>query len=154
MLERLLPRTADNTYRGYKIALWIYGVVVLWKMAIAAATIFNGRNTAIAADGIPVNSFSQIGAQDFLSLQAALGVALFILCAIAALVFFRYRALVPLMFVVLLLENLLRRLVYFLIPMIRVGSPVGTWVNVALITLMLVGLILSLLPARVRPQEA
>jgi len=154
MLERLLPRTADNTYRGYKIALWIYGVVVLWKMAIAAATIFNGRNTAIVADGIPVNSFSQIGAQDFLSLQAALGVALFILCAIAVLVFFRYRALVPLMFVVLLAENLLRRLVYFLIPMVRVGSPVGTWVNVALITLMLVGLILSLLPAGVRPQEA
>src|SRR6185295_9158084 len=46
MLDRLLPRHADNSYRGSKIALWLFGLVVLLKLVIALNSLFNGHQVA------------------------------------------------------------------------------------------------------------
>ena len=72
----LLPRSADNTYRGHKLALWIFGVVVLMKFGISMGTMLNGRNAAITADGIPLDTYSFPAAQTLVSLFATLGLAI------------------------------------------------------------------------------
>jgi hypothetical protein len=146
MVNFLLPRTADNTYRGHKLGLWIFAVVVLLKIGIALGSLFNGPNAAAQADGIPLNTFGATGARDFLSLDAGLSVTLLMMAVIAVIVLLRYRALVPLMFTILLAEQLLRRLAYQVVPMIRVGTPPGIWINLVLVVLMVVGLALSLAP--------
>jgi hypothetical protein len=48
------------------------------------------------------------------------------------------------MLAVLLLEHLCRRLIFFVMPIVRTGTPPGIFVNLALIALMVVGLALSL----------
>jgi len=53
MFDQILPLRADNTYRGYKLALWLFAVVVFMKAAIGLNSIFNGHKVAISADGIP-----------------------------------------------------------------------------------------------------
>jgi hypothetical protein len=150
MVNALMPRAADNTYRGYKLGLWIFAVVVLLKIGIALGSLFNGPIAAAKADGIPLSTFGATGAQDFLSLDAGLGVASLMLAVMAVIVLLRYRALVPLMFTILLAEQLLRRFAYHVVPMIRVGTPSGTWINLALTLLMVLGLALSLVPATSR----
>ena len=66
MLSRLLPPLANFTYTGSRISLWILGVVLFLKLAIALGAIFNGRYAASVADGIPIDSYTPQGTQAFL----------------------------------------------------------------------------------------
>jgi len=61
-----------------------------------------------------------------------------------ALVLFRYRSAVPLMFVVLGLNYLGGQLIFKFIPIVRVGTPPGTVMNLIMFGLTIVGLALSL----------
>lgn len=146
MLDRLLPRHVDNTYHGYKLALWLFALVVFMKLGISLGAIFNGRMAATSADGIPLDTFTPAGAQAVVSLFAAWGLSQFIICLLCLVVLARYRALVPFMFGLLLVEHLSRRLIFLVMPIVRTGTPPGFFVNLALLALMAVGLALSLRP--------
>ena len=143
MFDQILPLRADNTYRGYKFALWLFAVVVFMKAAIGVNSIFNGHKVAISADGIPLDTFTPAGAQAVVSLFALLGLSHLVICLLCVLVLVRYRSLVPLMFVVLLLEYVSRRLILHFLPIAKVGTPPGSFVNLGLLVLMAVGLALS-----------
>lgn len=144
MLDQLLPRRIDNSYRGHKLALWLFAVVVFMKTSIGLSTIFNGRNAAITADGIPLDTFTPAGAQAFVSLFAAWGLAHAMIGSLCILVLIRYRAMVPVMYSLLLLEHLSRKLIFFVMPIAKTGTPPGFYINLALVAVMIVGLVLSL----------
>jgi putative Mn2+ efflux pump MntP len=143
MSSPLLPRHADNEYRGRKVALWIFGLVVFVKLAMGLNATFNGRSVAATADGIPLDTYTPAGAQAFVSVFALLGVAHVVLGLLCVLVLVRYRTLVPVMFAFLLLEHLGKRLVVRMLPIERIGAPPASVINLALFTLMAVGLALS-----------
>jgi hypothetical protein len=144
MFDRLLPPRIDNTYRGHRLALWLFGAVVFMKTSIGLGTIFNGRNAAISADGIPLDTFTPAGAQAFIALFAAWGLAQATIGLICMVVLVRYRALVPFMFLLLLLEHLVRRLIFVVLPIARSEDAPGLFINLALVALLIVGLALSL----------
>lgn len=145
MFNRLLPRHIDNTYHGYKLALWLFALLVLMKVAMSLNSIFNGHSVASSADGIPLDTFTPAGAQAVVSMFAAWGLAQLIICLVCILVLALYRAMIPFMFALLLLEHLGRRLIFLVMPIVRNGTPPGFYVNLVLIALMVVGLALSLL---------
>lgn len=144
MLNRLLPRQADNTYRGYRLALWLFGILVLVKTIISINSMINGRDVASSADGIPLDTFTPEGARTVVSLFAHLGLANFVICLLCIVVLARYRALVPLMFSLLLLQHLARKLIHQVMPIVTTGSPPASVINLVLLALMVVGLALSL----------
>ena len=143
-MNQLLPRPVDNTYRGHKLALWLFAVLVLLKVLMSLNVIFNGRSVAISADGIPLDTFTPAGAQTAVALFALWGFSHLVICLLGALVLVRYRALIPLLFALLLLEHLGRKLILQVLPVPRVGSPPGFVVNLVLLALMIIGLALSL----------
>jgi hypothetical protein len=143
MLDRLLPRQADNGYRGHKLALWLLGFVVCLKLIMSLNSIFNGTMVAASADGIPLDTYTPAGAHAVVSFFAAWGVGQLALCVVCIVVLARYRTLVPFIFTLLLLEHLSRRLVFFVMPIVRTGTPPAPYVNLALLTMMVVGLALS-----------
>lgn len=145
MLNQLLPRTVDNTYRGYKIALWLFGLVVALRGVQSVMIIFNGRSVAVSADGIPLDTFPPAAAQTVLALFALYSLARLIISLLGALALVRYRSAIPFMFAVLLLHLLANELLLRLIPMFRVGSPPGPYVNFVMTALAAVGFALSLL---------
>ncbi len=144
MLHQLLPRQIDNTYRGHRLALWLLAALVLMKGGIGLGTIFNGHSAATSADGIPLDTFTPAGQEAFLAIFAAWGLAQLMLNLIGLLVLVRYRALVALMFGLLLLEHLGRKLIFLVLPLPRTGTPFGFYLNLALVAVMIVGLVLSL----------
>jgi hypothetical protein len=144
MFNPLFPQRVDNTYRGYKLALWIFGLLVLMKLAISLNSIFNGFSVASSADGIPLDTFTPAGAQAVVSLFALLGLSHLMICLLCILVLVRYRALIPSMFALLLLEYLGRKLILHFLPIAKTGTPPGFIVNLVLLALMIVGLALSL----------
>ena len=157
-MTTLFPRRADNDYSGYKVALWIFGLILLLKVTMSVNSIFNGQLVASSADGIPLDSYTPAGSRAVVALFATLGLSQLALCFIGILVLIRYRALVPFLFTLFLLEHLGRRLISRFLPVARVGQPPAIVVNLILLSLMVVGLVLSLLhpdrsPSRGRDVE-
>ena len=144
MLNQFLPPQIDNTYRGHKLALWLFGLIVLMKVAMSVNSIFNGRVVASSADGIPLDTFTPAGAQAVVSLFAAWGLGQLMICLLCILVLVRYRAWIPFMFALLLVEHLGRRLIFWVMPIVRTGSSPGLAINLVLLALMILGLVLSL----------
>ena len=104
MLDRVFPPAAEFTYRGSRIALWLLGLVLILKLGIALGAIFNGHYAATVADGIPIDSYTPEGAQAFLSLFASLGLSQFMLAALGVVILVRYRALVPVFLLMLIVD--------------------------------------------------
>jgi hypothetical protein len=144
MLSRLLPKRVDNTYGGYRVALWLLAVVLVMKAGIGLGSIFNGREAAGSADGIPLDTFAPAGAQAVVTLFALLGISNLMLCLMGTLVLVRYRALVPLMFGLFLLEHVSRKLALVILPIERTGAAPGFYVNLVILGVLILGLGLSL----------
>jgi len=144
VFNRLFPAHADNAYRGHKLALVILGLLLLIKGAISLGSIFNGYNAASSADGIPIDTYTPAGAQTVVALFALIGQANFIITLIGVIVLARYRSLVPLMFLLLLIQQVSRKLILELLPIVRTGAPPGTGINLAILGLIVIGFALSL----------
>ena len=144
MLSPLLPRQAGNSYQGSRLALWFLGALVLLKCVIGFNSIINGQDVASTADGIPLDTFTPAGARAVVSLFALLGVSSLMFSVLCVVVLIRYRSLVPLMFVLVLLEHLGKRLVHQFMPITTTGSPPASIVNLIILTLIVAGLMLSL----------
>ena len=155
MLKRLLPSAVDFTYTGSPVALWLLGLVLFVKLGIALGAIFNGHDAAAVADGIPIDSYTPQAAQAFLSLLASLGLSQLMLGVLGLLVLFKYRPLVPLFLLVLLIEYLARKGVNAYLPIARSGNAPGGAINGAIFAAMLSAFALSMRQSNVpRPPEA
>ena len=143
-MNKLLPRPADNTYRGYRVALWLFGILVLLKTIISVNSMINARGVATSADGVPLDTFGPEGARAFVNLFALLGLSNLVICLLCIVVLARYRALVPLMFSLLLLQHLARKLIHQAMPTVTTGNPPASVINLVLLALMVAGLALSL----------
>ena len=115
-LARLFPRQIDNNFRGSRLALWLFGFFVLVKLAQGGESVFNAYATATNADGIPLASYGAAVAQTMVQMFALLGLNLMVLPLLGLVALVRYRAMVPLMYLMMLLLYLGNRVVHVLHP--------------------------------------
>jgi hypothetical protein len=129
-----------------RLALWVFGIVLLVRSLIALGTVFNGRAAAQGPDGIPIDTFGAAGADAVVALFGMWGVGQLALSAIALVTVTRDRSLLPVAFGVLLAEHVLRRavLVWHPIPHLSQAPTPGFWINMALIAVTCAGTLLSL----------
>ena len=144
MLDRLLPARIDNEFHGHRAALWLLGLHVALKLVMSLNSIFNTRSVATGADGLRLDALPLDGAQALLMLFALVAIGQLFLTLLALLALARYRAMVPLVFAMLLLEQLCRRALALGYAVPREGPPVGTYINIGLTAILLIGLVLSL----------
>jgi hypothetical protein len=144
MFDKLLPKPIDNIYSGSKIALWLFGLVVFVHILQSVVVILNGHSIAQSADGIPLETYPAAAAQTILAIFMVSSLRRLIISLICAVVLFRYRSAVPLMFVVLGLSYLGGQVIFQFVPIVRVGTPPGVVVNLIMFGLTIVGLALSL----------
>ena len=121
-MNALLPRPIDNQYPGYRLALWMLGAVVLFKGLMGLMCIFKGYDVAVRTDGIPLATFTPAGARTVVAFLALWGWSLLLFCLLGALVLVRYRALVPLIFVLLLAEQLGRTWILSVLPLTQTAG--------------------------------
>src|SRR4030095_1362164 len=144
MLNRVFPERFDNNYRGHKLALWLFIPIVLMKVGISLSSIFDTYNVVRSADGIPIDTFTPRGAEAVVSVTTLLGLSQFLLASLGVLALIRYRAMIPLMYVLLLVEYLAKKWILFVKPIVRTGISPSTYVNLVLIALLIAGLVRSL----------
>jgi len=148
MFNQLMPRQGDNDFRGRKLALWIFALLLLVLTAMSIGSIFNGYNAAKDVDGVPIDTYTHSGAQAVVSLLAIWGSTQLIIVLLGIITLLRYRALIPLMFLMLLIEQLFLRLVHYYLPIVKSEGVSISWFTVLLLFLMVLGFVLSLWPHR------
>ncbi|HSZ52072.1 MAG TPA: hypothetical protein VK801_10915 [Caulobacteraceae bacterium] len=139
ILERIFPKAADNRYRGHAAALWLFGLLVIFKALISVISLA-GPARGFAADGIPLNTYPAAAAQAVVGVGVFLDVELLMLVLIFVLTLVRYRALVPLMYLVLVVEFLARRGAALRWPIPRTGVTPASYFVLGLFVLTLIGL--------------
>jgi hypothetical protein len=144
MFDKLLPQRIDNTYRGYKVALWLFGLVLGVRITQSVLVIFNGYSTAKNADGIPLLTYTPAASQTVVALFAQGALSRLIISLLCVLVLVRYRSAIPFMFVLLVLNYLASQMIFQFVPLVRTGTPPGLIVNLIMFALMIIGLALSL----------
>ena len=143
MLNRLFPKQVDNRFEGHRVALWLLGLLIAVKLAMSINMIFNAAEVAVGADKIPLEDYGPEAAQQVLTLFRLVGLDQLALTVAALASLLRYRALVPAVTLLFLVEHLARRLIVsgsLLPPAISTAF----LVNAALIALLALILVLSL----------
>jgi hypothetical protein len=101
-------------------------------------------NTRAIATGDGIR-LDEGGAETILVLFRSLSLANLPLVAIGAIVLWRWRAMVPFLFLVLVADQVVRRLVALANPIARTDAgAVGMWINLGILAILFVGLVLSL----------
>lgn len=159
MFSRLFPRVIDNSYQGHVLALWLFVPIVLLKAVMG----FNvsGLNPWISsryilqtADGVPVDSFSAYGASVVVFMFASWGLVLLILALLSIVVLIRYRAMLPLMILAVTLEQVGRKGIALINPILSSGDgqvSAGFWINWGFSAALVLSLALSLLKMEKAP---
>lgn len=156
MLSRLFPRQIDNTYQGHVLAIWLFVPVVLLKTLMG----FNvaGLNPLVSsrfilqnADGVPVDTFPAQAASIAVFLFASWGLGLLVLALLSILALVRYRAMLPLMYLALAVEQVGRKVlsaIHLPPPPAHDGISASAAINWGLSAALVLGLVLSLLHTR------
>lgn len=150
MLSRLFPRQVDNRFGGHRAALWLLGLFVALKLVMSINSMLNTASIA-TGDGLRLDDYGPAAARAVLMLFSLSAFGQLTLAAIALTVLIRYRAMVPFIYVVLLGDQLARRVIVqsYAVPRTET-SPVIWLLTFGLVGLLTLGLVLSLLPARER----
>ena len=149
MSGRLFPDRVDGSFAGRRAALWLLGLFLVLKLVMSVRSVVDPRAVAAGPDAFPLDRYGPEGADAVLMLFALNAYGQLALVLLGALALLRYRALVPLVFLLLLLDQAGRRVIVVAHEVERsAGSSGGFYISLALLVLLLVGLILSLWPAR------
>ncbi|MBV9044782.1 MAG: hypothetical protein JO294_06635 [Alphaproteobacteria bacterium] len=155
MLGLLFPRQFDNTFRGWGIGLWLFVPVLIVRLGIAARSAFFAVDTAMNADGVPLNLLGEAGANQAVQLFALLGFAHLLLALMGVVALVRYRAMIPLIYLLFLVAQLGTKVLNAYHPTIHGGAktvaegiPVSTVVVYSLLAMLTVGFVASLIPRR------
>lgn len=119
MIGRIFPERFDNNYRGHWLAVGLFVAAMLLTGAQGAFVMLMTRQTLPSADGISLDDLGATGAALAVSLTAVLGLFTLILPVQSIVVLIRYRAMIPFMFLCLLVLEIGNRVLIRLNPIAR-----------------------------------
>ena len=144
----LLPETISGEYHGSRLALYFFYV-------LTAVTVVRSIVHIVAPDGgaqsiatIPLDAFTANGAATVIHLFALWGLAQLIIGVVYVLAALRYRALIPLLYLLAVIEYGVRLVLTWWKPLETDGTAPGAVGNYVLVPLLVLMLVLSLVPRR------
>jgi hypothetical protein len=149
MLARLFPKQFDNDFRGHPLAVWLLVPIVVIRLLQGVNCVLQPAAIAATADAIPLARFTPDASATIVLLFAlsAISFLLFALQAILALL--RYRSMIPLLYVWVLVDTVARRALNVAHPTVQSVAPgghaIGFYVNLALLVAMIAGFVLSMI---------
>ncbi|MFL6762442.1 MAG: hypothetical protein ACJ8FB_07775 [Sphingomicrobium sp.] len=149
MLKRLFPTQFDNRFRGQSAALWVLGLLIALTLVVSLNSIFNTAYVAAGADGFPLSAYGPAAGRSVLMLFALDALGQLVLSIISLVALIRYRSMVPLIYLLVLCQQLGRRFIIqsYAVPRAPTDAVVP-YVVYGVIGLLALGLVLSLLRSR------
>ncbi len=145
MLNRIFPKHIDNHYRGMKLALWLFVPITFMKVAISLVHIFYADGGAQSISTIPLDTYTSGGAQNVIAIFARIGLDQLLLALVFIMVLFRYRAMIPLMYVLIIVGYIGLEGIAYMKPLVTAGTSGANLPHLVLTALSISGLVLSLI---------
>ena len=149
-LSLLLPKTIDNDFRGLRIGLVVFSLITAIIVVRSCIHIFAPDGGAQSIATIPLDRYSPAASATIISMFALWGQSQLLLGLIFLIVIFRYRSLVPLCYLILVLEWGGRLVIGFYKPIETLETAPGAAANLPVAAICAVMLLLSLIE-RKRP---
>lgn len=143
-LKLLFPKVIDNQFNGRRFALWFF-------YFITAVTLWRSQHHLFAPDGgaqtiatIPLDTFSQGAAATVIGIFAMWGVSQIIIGLIYLAAAVRYRSLIPMLYLLMIVEYIGRAGVGHFKPIMLAGTAPGGVINLPAAAVFTIMLVLSL----------
>jgi hypothetical protein len=104
MLERIFPAQVSNAYRGSPSAKWVFILLTVVTIARSLVHMFAPDGGAQSIATIPLDTFTTNGANTVILLFALWGLSQLVVGLIYAIVIWRYQVLIPLMYLLIIVE--------------------------------------------------
>ena len=136
---RILPKQLDNSFRGNRIAVIVFALITVFTLARSCIHIFAPDGGASSIAGI---NTSVEGGSNVISMFAFWGLAQLLMGLVYLAVFFRYKSLIPFMYMLIIIEYSGRVLIGMAKPLIVSHTPPGAIGDYILIPLAIMMLML------------
>ena len=135
---RVFPKQLDNSFRGNRIAVVIFALITVFTLVRSCIHIFAPDGGASSIAGI---NTSVEGGSNIISMFALWGLAQLLMGLVYVVVFFRYKSLIPFMYILIIVEYSGRVLIGMIKPLIVSHTPpgaIGDYILIPLAVLMLI----------------
>lgn len=143
LFNKIFPCTIDNKYRGHVVALYAFYVATLATVVRSCVHIFAPDGGAQSIATIPLDTYSAQAANAVVFVFALWGLSQLLIGVLYVIVLFRYKSLIPLMYLSLVAEYLGRLLIGHFKPVELAGTAPGGVGNYLVFPLMLLLFFLS-----------
>jgi hypothetical protein len=140
IFETLLPPSPDNRIRGMKLPAYLFALIAVVSTVRSCIHLLAPDGGAGSIAGMDL---SVAGADGIIFSFALWGSAQLIYALIQLAVAFRYRSLIPAMYLLLIVEALLRMLVGHMKPVHFAHTPPGAYGNYVILPVAALMLVLS-----------
>ncbi len=154
VINRIFPACMDNRYRGHPLALWLFVPITFMNVSRSLTHLFKADGGAQSISTIPLDTYSSSAAQNIVGLFARIGLEQLVLASLFVLVLVRYRAMIPLMYVLLVAHYLGSRVVSEVKPLVLAGTSGASTPALVIAILSAIGLVLSLIGRRYSDEAA
>lgn len=151
---KLLPSPVDNQFRGVKLSQYAF-------LLITAATIVRSLIHVIAADGgamsiatIPLDTYPPEAAATVVLMFSFWGLSQLLMGFVYLVVYLKYKSLIPVMYVLLMIEYAMRIVIGQMKPIVTAGTAPGSVGNWIMVPVCAVLLTLSLIQSKRDLSEA
>jgi len=124
-MKKIIPDTIENRIPNNKFVYYFTWLLVAFNFFRSLEHIFNEDGGAESIAGIPLKSYSSEAANNIISIFAQWGFSQLVLACILLLVVLKMREFIPLMLLIVALENILRGAVGLYKPLILGDAPPG-----------------------------
>ena len=108
MLEKIFPKTVDNSDKGHWTAKWLLFLFAAKSFFPAGVHMFASDGGAQGNGSVALDQFSQGAAETVVTMFGAWGLEQLVIGLIALVVLLRYRTLIPMMSLAYIIEYVLR----------------------------------------------
>lgn len=143
-MSKILPKTIDNLYSGHKILFYFFYLLTTVTIGRSLVHMFALDGGAQSIATIPLDSYSVEASDVVIHIFAEWGLTQLLFGVLYAIVLWRYKSLIPLMYVFLLTEYTGRLFLTLYKPIILEGTAPGGVGNYIMIPLALIMFVLSL----------
>ncbi|MCJ7660675.1 MAG: hypothetical protein MUO67_16110 [Anaerolineales bacterium] len=141
---KMFPKQLNNDYRGSLIAKWVFVLLTAVTLVRSLIHMFSPDGSAQSIATIPLDSFTSDGASAVILIFSLWGLSQFLIGIIYTVVLWRYQALIPFMYLLIIVEYTMRIVLGVLKPIETVGTAPGAVGNFIIVPFAVIMLFLSL----------
>lgn len=143
MFDAIFPKQISGVYPGHPLAKYVFVLLTILTIGRSLVHIVAPDGGAQSIATIPLDSYSAAAADTVILMFALWGLSQLIVGLLYGVVLWRYQALIPLMYLLMLFEYAMRMLLGFWKPIETVATAPGAIGDYVLVPLAAVMLFLS-----------